>query len=174
MDTASLIIIILLCVFIILVFYIISINNSLINSRNKVLNKFSAIDVVVKRRVDLVPELVNIVKGYTKHEENTFKEITKIRSSAVKAETINDKVNSDIKLSKEINNLLVLSENYPELKSNTNFLKLQEELVNCEDKIAYARDFYNESVMRYNNMVESFPSSIVAKVFGYKKFDYYK
>lgn len=174
MDTASLIIIILLCVFIILVFYIISINNSLINSRNKVLNKFSAIDVVVKRRVDLVPELVNIVKGYTKHEENTFKEITKIRSSAVKAETINDKVNSDIKLSKEINNLLVLSENYPELKSNTNFLKLQEELVNCEDKIAYARDFYNESVMRYNNMVESFPSSVVAKVFGYKKFDYYK
>jgi len=157
-----------------LVFYIISINNSLINSRNKVLNKFSAIDVVVKRRVDLVPELVNIVKGYTKHEENTFKEITKIRSSAVKAETINDKVNSDIKLSKEVNNLLVLSENYPELKSNTNFLKLQEELVNCEDKIAYARDFYNESVMRYNNMVESFPSSIVAKVFGYKKFDYYK
>ncbi len=174
MDTASLIIIILLCVFIMLVFYIISINNSLINSRNKVLNKFSAIDVVVKRRVDLVPELVNIVKGYTKHEENTFKEITKIRSSAVKAETINDKVNSDIKLSKEVNNLLVLSENYPELKSNTNFLKLQEELVNCEDKIAYARDFYNESVMRYNNMVESFPSSIVAKVFGYKKFDYYK
>ena len=174
MDTASLIIVILLCVFIILVFYIISINNSLINSRNKVLNKFSAIDVVVKRRVDLVPELVNIVKGYTKHEENTFKEITKIRSSAVKAETINDKVNSDIKLSKEVNNLLVLSENYPELKSNTNFLKLQEELVNCEDKIAYARDFYNESVMRYNNMVESFPSSIVAKVFGYKKFDYYK
>ena len=174
MDTASLIIIILLCVFIMLVFYIISINNSLINSRNKVLNKFSAIDVVVKRRVDLVPELVNIVKGYTKHEENTFKEITKIRSSAVKAETINDKVNSDIKSSKEVNNLLVLSENYPELKSNTNFLKLQEELVNCEDKIAYARDFYNESVMRYNNMVESFPSSIVAKVFGYKKFDYYK
>ena len=174
MDTASLIIVILLCVFIILVFYIISINNSLINSRNKVLNKFSAIDVVVKRRVDLVPELVNIVKGYTKHEENTFKEIAKIRSSVVKAETINDKVNSDIKLSKEINNLLVLSENYPELKSNTNFLKLQEELVNCEDKIAYARDFYNESVMRYNNMVESFPSSVVAKVFGYKKFDYYK
>ena len=163
MDTASLIIIILLCVFIILVFYIISINNSLINSRNKVLNKFSAIDVVIKRRVDLVPELVNIVKGYTKHEENTFK-----------AETINDKVNSDIMLSKEINNLLVLSENYPELKSNTNFLKLQEELVNCEDKIAYARDFYNESVMSYNNMVESFPSSVVAKVFGYKKIDYYK
>ena len=77
-------------------------------------------------------------------------------------------------LSKEINNLLVLSENYPELKSNTNFLKLQEELVNCEDKIAYARDFYNESVMRYNNMVESFPSSVVAKVFGYKRIDYYK
>lgn len=174
MDTASLIIVILLCVFIILVFYIISINNSLINSRNKVLNKFSAIDVVVKKRVDLVPELVNIVKGYTKHEENTFKEIAKIRSNAVKAETINDKVNSDIKLSKEINNLLVLSENYPELKSNTNFLKLQEELVNCEDKIAYARDFYNESVMSYNNMVELFPSSVVAKVFGYKKIDYYK
>ena len=174
MDTASLIIIILLCVFIILVFYIISINNSLINSRNKVLNKFSAIDVVIKRRVDLVPELVNIVARYTKREENTFKKIAKIRSSAVKAETINDKVNSDIKLSKEINNLLVLSENYPELKSNTNFLKLQEELVNCEDKIAYARDFYNESVMRYNNMVESFPSSVVAKVFGYKKIDYYK
>lgn len=174
MDTASLIIIILLCVFIILVFYIISINNSLINSRNKVLNKFSAIDVVAKRRVNLVPKLINIVKGYTKHEENTFKEMAKIRSSAAKAETINDKVNSDIKLSKEINNLLVLSENYPELKSNTNFLKLQEELVNCEDKIAYARDFYNESVMSYNNMVESFPSSVVAKVFGYKKFDYYK
>ena len=174
MDTASLIIVILLCVFIILVFYIISINNSLINSRNKVLNKFSAIDVVVKRRLDLVPELVNIVKGHTKHEENTFKEIAKIRSRAVKAETINDKVNSDIALTKEVNNLLVLSENYPELKSNTNFIKLQEELVNCEDKIAYARDFYNESVMSYNNMVESFPSSVVAKVFGYKKFDYYK
>lgn len=174
MDTASLIIIILLCVFIILVFYIISINNSLINSRNKVLNKFSAIDIVVKRRVDLVPELVNIVECYTKHEENTFKEISKIRSRAVKAETINDKVNSDIALTKEVNNLLVLSENYPELKSNTNFIKLQEELVNCEDKIAYARDFYNESVMNYNNLVEKFPSSIVAKVLGYKKFDYYK
>lgn len=174
MDTASLIIIILLCVFIILVFYIISINNSLINSRNKVLNKFSAIDIAVKRRVDLVPELVNIVEGYTKHEENTFKEISKIRSRAVKAETINDKVNSDIALTKEVNNLLVLSESYPELKSNTNFIKLQEELVNCEDKIAYARGFYNESVMNYNNLVEKFPSSIVAKVLGYKKFDYYK
>ena len=174
MDTASLIIIILLCVFIILVFYIISINNSLINSRNKVLNKFSAIDIVVKRRVDLIPELVNIVACYTKHEENTFKEISKIRSRAVKAETINDKVNSDIALTKEVNNLLVLSENYPELKSNTNFIKLQEELVNCEDKIAYARDFYNDSVMNYNNLVEAFPSSIVAKVLGYKKFDYYK
>ena len=174
MDTASLIIIILLCVFIILVFYIISINNSLINGRNKVLNKFSAIDIVVKRRVDLVPELINIVACYTKHEENTFKEITKLRNKAVKAETINDKVNSDIALTKEVNNLFVLSENYPELKSNTNFIKLQEELVNCEDKIAYARDFYNESVMNYNNLVEKFPSSIVAKVLGYKKFDYYK
>ncbi len=174
MDTASLIIIILLCVFIILVFYIIGINNSLINSHNKVLNKFSAIDIVIKRRVDLVPELVNIVKCYIRHEANTFKEITKIRRSAIKAETINDKVNSDIKLAKEVNNLLVLSENYPELKSNTNFIKLQEELVNCEDKIAYAREFYNESVMKYNNMVETFPNSVVAKVFGYKKFDYYK
>lgn len=174
MDTASLIIIILLCVFIILVFYIISVNNSLINSRNKVLNKFSAIDIVVKRRVDLVPELITIVKSYTKHEEKSFKEITKLRSMAVKAETINDKINSDIKLSKEVNNLLVLIENYPELKSNTNYIKLQEELTNCEDKIAYAKEFYNDSVVNYNNMVESFPSCVIAKVFGYKKFNYYK
>lgn len=174
MEKASLIIVILLCCVILLVFYVIGIKNSLVNSRNKVLNQFSAIDVELKRRIDLIPNLVSIVKGYVKHEENTFKEVIKLRNMALKSETINDKVKSDKELSKVVNKLLAISENYPELKSNTNFMELQNELSNCEDKIAYAREFYNDSVMNYNNKVEMFPSSVVARLFRYKKYNYYE
>lgn len=174
MEKASLIIVILLCCVILLVFYVIGVKNSLVNRRNKVLNQFSAIDVELKRRIDLIPNLVSIVKGYVKHEENTFKKVIKLRNMALKSETINDKVKSDKELSKVVNKLFAISENYPELKSNTNFIELQKELSDCEDRIAYAREFYNNSVMNYNNEVEMFPTSVVAKLFRYKRYDYYE
>ena len=169
MDTASLIIIILLCVFIILVFYIISINNSLINSRNKVLNKFSAIDVVVKRRVDLVPELVNIVKGYTKHESETLEAVIKARNTYVSATLPEDQMKADGELTQAISKLFALTESYPELKANTNFQALQQELTETESKIAAARQFYNDTVMVYNNKVSMVPSNIIASLFKFNK-----
>lgn len=174
MNGISTIIIVIIGLVVVLAFYVIGVYNKLINARNKVNNQFSQIDVQLKRRADLIPNLVETVKGYAKHEENTFKEVVEARNKAVNAGTINEKVEAQGELEGAISKLFALSEAYPELKANENFLSLQADLKDVEEKISYARQFYNDSAMTYNNLVDMFPSNIVAKMFKFVKFDFFK
>ena len=168
------VIVVVLVIVVLLVLYLVSIYNKLVNSRNKVDNQFSQIDIQLKRRTDLIPNLVETVKGYAKHEENTFKEVVEARNKAVSANSINEKIDANNELTGALNKLFALSESYPELKANENFLSLQKDLKETEDKITYSRKFYNDSAMQFNNIVEMFPSNIVANMFHFKKYEYFK
>lgn len=174
MSTGAVIIIIIVGVLALLVFYVIGIYNKLVNARNKVENQFSQVDIQLKRRADLIPNLVETVKGYAKHEEGTLKGVIEARNKAVNAGTINEKVEANNELTGALNKLFALAEAYPDLKANENFLKLQEDLKDTEDKITYARQFYNDSAMAFNNLVQMFPSNIVANMFNFKPYDYFK
>ena len=168
------VIIILVGLLIVLAGYVISVYNKLVNARNKVENQFSQIDIQLKRRADLIPNLVETVKGYAKHEEETFTSVIEARNKAVNAGSVNEKIDANNELSGALNRLFALAESYPELKANENFLSLQNDLKDTEDKITYARQFYNDSAMSFNNLVQMFPSNIVAGMFGFKKFEYFK
>ncbi len=159
---------------IVLAGYVIGIYNKLVNARNKVENQFSQIDIQLKRRADLIPNLVETVKGYAKHEEETFKAVIEARNKAVNAGTVNEKIEANNELTGALNKLFALAEAYPDLKANENFLALQGDLKDTEDKITYARQFYNDSAMGFNNLVQMFPSNVVASIFGFKKFEYFK
>lgn len=159
---------------VLLLIYGISVYNKLVNSKNKVENQFSQIDVQLKRRADLIPNLVETVKGYTKHEEGTFTKVVEARNKALSASSINEKIEANNELTSALNKLLMLSEAYPDLKANENFLSLQNDLKETEDKVAYSRQFYNDSAMEFNNVVEMFPSNIIAGMFKFKKFEYFK
>jgi len=167
-------IIIIGAIVLILAGYIISIYNKLVNGRNKVDNQWSQIDIELKRRNDLIPNLVETVKGYTKHEEGTLTGVIEARNKALNATTVNEKIAANNELTGALNKLFALSEAYPDLKANTNFLSLQEDLKDTEDKITYARQFYNDAAMAFNNLTEMFPSNIIANMFGFKKYDYFK
>ena len=160
--------IILLIVVVILILVFISCYNSLVSLRNKVRDQFSQIDIQLKRRSDLIPNVVETVKGYVKHEKSTLEEVIKARNTYLSSKTNEDKINSSKEMTEAVNKLFALAEAYPELKANTNFLQLQNELKETEDKISYARKFYNDSVLMYNNKVETFPSNIIANMFGFK------
>ncbi len=174
MSTSSVVIIIIVGILALLVFYVIGVYNKLVNARNKVENQFSQVDVQLKRRADLIPNLIETVKGYAKHENNTFKEVVEARNKAVSATSVNEKVEANNELTGALTKLFALAESYPELKANENFLALQSDLKETEDKISYARQFYNDSAMSFNNVVQMFPSNIVANMFSFKKFDYFK
>lgn len=148
--------------------------NGLIVTKNRVENAWSQIDVQLKRRADLIPNLIETVKGYVKHEKNVLTEITKARTSIMKAETVGDKAKAENQLSGALKTLFAVSENYPELKANENFKLLQEELAGTESKIAYARQFYNDSVMDLNTKIQTIPTSIVASIIGMKKREYFE
>lgn len=168
------IMIVIIVVLVLLVIYVISIYNKLVNSKNKVENQFSQVDIQLKRRADLIPNLVETVKGYTKHEEGTFTKVVEARNKALSANSINEKIEANNELSGALSKLLMLSESYPDLKANENFLSLQNDLKETEDKITYSRQFYNDSAMDFNNVVEMFPSNIIASMFKFKKFEYFK
>ena len=174
MNTSTIIIIVIVGLIFILVCYIISVYNKLVNSRNKVDNQFSQIDIQLKRRADLIPNLVETVKGYAKHEEGTLTAVIEARNKAVSAGSVNEKIDANNQLTGALNKLFALSEAYPDLKANTNFMSLQNDLKDTEDKITYARQFYNDSAMSFNNLVEMFPSNIVAGLFGFKKYEFFK
>ena len=174
MSTAVIIIIVIVGLLVVLAGYVIVIYNKLVNARNKVDNQFSQIDVQLKRRADLIPNLVETVKGYAKHEEGTLTAVIEARNKAVSASSVNDKVEANNQLTGALNKLFALSESYPELKANTNFMSLQNDLKDTEDKITYARQFYNDSAMSFNNLVEMFPSNIVASIFKFKKYEFFK
>ncbi len=166
--------IILIIVLVLIVLYVISIYNSLVSLRNKVDDQKSQIDVELKRRFDLIPNLVETVKGYTKHEKETLEDVVKARNSYVSANSTEEGLKADGELNKAISKLFALSEAYPDLKANENFMNLQNELSEIEEKIVYARGFYNDSVLKLNNKIMMFPSNIVANMFGFKKATFFE
>ena len=159
---------IILAIVVILVIAIISMYNGLVSSRVKVDNAWSQIDVTLQRRFDLIPNFVETVKGYMNHESETFEKITALRTSWANSSSVEEKANLNNELSGALKTIMAVSENYPDLKSNTNFSELSEELRNTENKIAFSRQFYNDSVTRYNTKLELFPSNIVANMFNFK------
>ena len=160
---------ILIIVGILIVFWAISVYNKLIALRNRVKDQWAQIDVQFKRRFDLIPNLVETVKGYTKHESETLEAVIKARNTYVSATLPEDQMKADGELTKAISKLFALTESYPELKANTNFQALQQELTETESKIASARQFYNDTVMVYNNKVDMVPSNIIASLFKFEK-----
>lgn len=148
--------------------YTISIYNDLVTKRNQVKSSWSKIDVQLKRRTDLIPNLVEIVKGYAQHEKETFSQVSQARASLMNARNIEDIQKSNSQLSRSLVNLFAIAERYPELKANTNFLNLQGQLQESEDKIATYRERFNNFVLVYNNSCEQFPGNLVAQLFGFK------
>ena len=137
-------------------------------------NAWAQIDVQLKRRNDLIPNLVETVKGYTKHEKSTLENVTKARSAILSAETVKEKAEASNQLSQTLKSLFAVSENYPDLKASQNFLQLQEEITGTENKIAYARQHYNDIVMHYNTKIELFPNNLFANTLGYQKEDVFE
>lgn len=160
---------IILAIVILLIIWVIVSYNKLVKLRNKVKDQWSQIDIQLKKRFDLIPNLVEIVKGYAKYENETLKEVVEARNSAISAKTPTDEVNANNQLTSALNKLFALSEAYPELKADNNFKELQENLREVEDKIAYARQFYSDAVLNYKNAIETFPTIIIAKAFGFKQ-----
>ena len=155
-------------VVVLIVMFFISTYNGLVTLRNKVKDQWSQIEVVLKRRADLIPNLVETVKGYAGHEKDTLEAVINARNKAVSANTQDDEMKASGELTQALGKLFALSEAYPDLKANTSFMELQKELTNAEEKIAYSRQFYNDAVMKYKNKIEMFPSNIVAGMFGFK------
>ena len=143
--------------------------NRLVTLRTRVDNGWSQIDVQLRRRADLIPNLVETVKGYAAHERELFERITEARTRSLGATGVADQADAENQVSTGLRQLLAVVENYPDLKANQNFLALQEELIGTESKIAYARQFYNDQVMRSNTLIQSFPSSIIARAFGFQE-----
>jgi len=143
--------------------------NRLVTLRTRVDNGWSQIDVQLRRRADLIPNLVETVKGYAAHERELFERVTEARARSMGATGVADQADAENQVSAGLRQLLAVVENYPDLKANQNFLALQEELIGTESKIAYARQFYNDQVMRLNTLIQSFPSSIIARAFGFQE-----
>ena len=156
-------------VIVILIVYIIVTYNNFVKANIKVEEAFSTMDVYLKKRWDLIPNLVEIVKGYAKHEKDTLKEITELRSKTYDKMNTSQKIDLNNKMSEGINKLMVISESYPELKSNENFITLSNQLMKIEEDIANSRKYYNGSVKLLNIKVKVFPSNVVAKLFGFKE-----
>jgi LemA protein len=152
--------------------------NGLVGLRNQVKNAWAQIDVQLKRRYDLIPNLVETVKGYAAHERQTFEAVTNARNLAQSlaggAASVADRAKAEGELSGALSRLLAVVENYPQLKANQNFLALQEELTSTENKISFARQFYNDSVLRYNNKTQMFPSNIIANTTGFKTGEFFE
>jgi len=148
--------------------------NSLVTLRNRCDNAWSQVDVQLRRRYDLIPNLVETVKGYAKHESGVFERVTQARTAAVNAQTVKEQGQADNMLTGALKSLFAVAEAYPDLKANQNFLMLQEELAGTEGKVAYARQFYNDVVMKFNMRQQVFPSNIIANMFGFKIKDYFQ
>ena len=148
--------------------------NRLVRTRNRVDNAWSQIDVQLRRRYDLIPNLVETVKGYAAHEREVFEEVTRARTRGMEASSVESQANAENELTHGLRQLLAVAENYPDLKANQNFLALQEELTATESKIAYARQFYNDEVMRLNTAIQSFPSNVVANTFGFSRRSFFE
>ena len=161
----------------VLVLVVILLFNGLVRSRNRVDNAWSQIDVQLKRRYDLIPNLVETVKGYAAHESKTLEAVTAARTNAISAQqggTPESQAKAENALSGALKSLFAVSEAYPDLKANQNFLQLQEELTSTEDRIAYSRQFYNDSVLNYNNKIQVFPRNIIAGMLNFEKREFFE
>lgn len=167
-------IILIVVIVIILIGTVIHMYNNLVGLRNRVKNSYAQIDVQLKRRNDLIPNLVETVKGYASHEKGVLEEVTKARTGVMNANTIEETSNADNQLTGALKTLFAVAENYPDLKANSNFQQLQSELSDTEDKIAYARQFYNDVVLKYNNACQQFPSNILARLFGFNEESFFQ
>jgi LemA protein len=147
--------------------------NGLVRRRNQVDNAWSQIDVQLKRRHDLIPNLVETVKGYAAHERGTFEAVTNARANAINAQSPQDQAQAENVLSGALKSLFAVAEAYPDLKANQNFLNLQEELTASEDKVAYARQYYNDSVLNYNTQIQKFPTVLLAGMFHFEKREFF-
>ncbi|MDQ6726156.1 MAG: LemA family protein [Actinomycetota bacterium] len=148
--------------------------NGLVRLRNRIQNAWAQIDVQLKRRYDLIPNLVETVKGYAAHEKGTFEAVTQARANALNAQGPAAQAQAENMISGALKSLFAVSEAYPDLKANQNFLSLQEELSGTEGRISYARQFYNDAVLRLNTKIQSFPSNILAGMFGFKEHEYFE
>jgi LemA protein len=160
---------IVLGIIVLLVIWVISLYNTLVRLRNRRQNAFADIDVQLRQRHDLVPQLVETVKGYAAHEKELFIKVTEARTAAMSAGSIDDKIKAEQNLTAALQGLKISVEAYPELKANQNFLQLQEELSDIENKLAASRRFFNGATTEYNNAVESFPGNLIARNFGFKR-----
>jgi len=153
---------------------LIGLYNSLIRIRNQVKNAWAQIDVQLKRRADLIPNLVNTVKGYVKHEKGVLTDVTKARTQLMNADTVGEKAEADNMLAGTLKSLFAVAESYPDLKANENFAQLQEELAGTENKVSYARQHYNDMVMKFNTQIEMFPNNIFSGVLNFKQEDLFE
>ena len=158
-----------LAILVVAVVWLVSIYNGLVGARNEVRNSWSQIDVQLKRRHDLIPNLMETVKGYMGHERGTLEAVTRARQQAIEIKGgIEDRAKAENALSQTLRSLFAVAESYPDLKANQNFLALQEELTSTENKIGFARQYYNDSVLRLNNRIQMFPSNLIAGMFGFQ------
>jgi LemA protein len=168
---------IILGIIVVLILIVIGIYNSLVGFRNQVKNAWAQIDVQLKRRYDLIPNLVETVKGYAKHERGTFEMVTKARNLAQQASSTAgaaERGKLEGELGMALGRLLAVAEAYPELKANQNFLALQEELTSTENKISFSRQYYNDSVLKFNNKIQMFPSNVIAGMFNFKLGEFFE
>lgn len=157
-----------------LVIFVVMTYNSLVSLRNRIENAWAQIDVQLKRRYDLIPNLVETVKGYAAHESETLEKVIQARNMAMSATTVEGQAQAENALTGTLKSLFALSESYPDLKANQGFLQLQEELTGTEGRIAYARQFYNDSVFKYNTKIQSFPAVILAGMFRFTEREYFE
>ena len=172
MDLILLIVVVVLLIFIVVT--IVHMYNRLVDLRNRVKNSYAQIDVQLKRRNDLIPNLVETVKGYASHEKGVLEEVTKARGNVINASGVKETSEADNQLTGALKSLFAVAENYPDLKANSNFQQLQEQLNDTENKIAYARQFYNDTVLMYNNSCEQFPSSMLASLFHFEEAEFFE
>lgn len=165
---------IILIVVVVISLWLIATYNGLVQARNKVRNAFAQIDTQLQRRFDLIPNLVETVKGYASHEKELLENVTASRSGYMNATTAAEKMAADNQLTSTLKTLFAVSENYPELKANENFSKLQDDLKGTEDKVAFSRQFYNDSVTKYNDKLLMFPTNIIGSMFGFKEEELFK
>ena len=170
----SITIIILIVIILIIIVALVLLYNGLVTSRNKVKNAWAQIDVQLNRRADLIPNLVETVKGYAGHEKSVFEDVTAARAGLMNANGVKEISDANNQLSSTLKTLFAVAENYPELKANENFKELQSQLAQTEDKITYSRQFYNDTVLMYNNKCQTFPSNIIANLFRFKEADFFE
>jgi LemA protein len=166
--------IVIIAIIVLAVIVFVVLYNGLVQLRNRIDNAWSQIDVQLQRRHDLIPNLVETVKGYAAHERGTLDAVVQARNSAIAAKGPAEQAQAENVLSGALRQLFALSEAYPDLKANQNFLNLQEELTSSEDRIAYARQFYNDSVLKYNAKIQSIPSNLIAGMLSYREREYYE